>query len=514
MKNFFKNYFKSYVPVTFSMLKTYSGKKFVSDLLAGLIVGIIALPLSIALAIASGAPPAVGLITAAVAGFVAALFAGSRYQITGPTGAFVVIVLGMIAEYTYEGLLIATFFAGIIILLMGLLKLGKLVDYIAKPIVAGFTAGIAVVIFSTQIVDFFSLQIASVPSEFIFKWVEYFKAIKTINFTAFAISAGCLIFMIVWQKLKIKVPGALIAVVLAAAIVVIFNLDVPTIGTKFGDISMDLKFSLPFKGLAIAPLLKPAVTIALLGSIESLLSAKAADNMTKTKTRNDMELVAQGLANIASSCVGGLPATGAIARTSANIKNGGYSPIGAIIHAIFILIVGLLLMDLVKFIPLGALAAVLVVVCINMIETKEIKKVFKSTISDMLLFVVTFLLTIIFDLVVAIIAGVALSFVLLAIRFLINKKSNKANSTQIKIENNAVKLSGSLNFFTAQSLKNKIVANENTTALNDISEVTIDAEQLENLDMSGHEELHNLKDSFEANKQRVVLKEPKYKINF
>lgn len=369
-----KKYFSSFAPRFVLMLKGYSGGKFVKDLLAGLIVGIIALPLSIALAIASGAPPAAGLVTAVVAGFSAALFAGSRFQVTGPTGAFVIIIYNIIANYSYQGMLIATFMAGVFLLLLAVLKAGKIVNYISKPIIVGFTAGIAVTIFSTQIVDFFSLNLAHTPAEFIDKWIAYFKVINTINFTALGVGLGSLVLMLLWDKLKIKVPGALIAVILSAVAVVAFKLNIPTIGSKFGDIKMNLNFAFPFGGINIIGLLKPALTIALLAAVESLLSAMAADSMTQTKTNPDAELVSQGVANLVSSCFGGLPATGAIARTSANIKNNAVSPISAMIHAVFILIVGLVLMPLVKFVPLTALAAVLFIVCKNMIEVKEIKK--------------------------------------------------------------------------------------------------------------------------------------------
>lgn len=501
----FKNYFSTFVPQSVLMLKGYNGSKFIKDLLAGLIVGIIALPLSIALAIASGAPPEVGLITAVVAGLFGSLFAGSPFQITGPTGAFVIIVLNIINNYTYEGMLIATFMAGVILVIMGFLKMGKIVNYIAKPIIIGFTTGIAVTIFSTQIVDFFSLKIAENPSSFIDKMVVYSKALNTTNYAALCIGAGALIFMLVWNRFKLKTPSALIAVILSALIVSIFKIDIPTIGTKLGELHMKFNFNIPFGGISIAPLLKPAITIALLAAIESLLSAMAADSMSKTKTNYDMELVSQGLANIASSCFGGLPATGAIARTSANIKNGGVTPIAGIIHALFLLIVGLVLMPLVKYIPLTTLAAVLFVVCINMVDVKAIKKVFKSNVSDILLFLTTFVLTVIFDLVVAIVAGVILSFVLFFVRMLIKKIKFKTNRIDINVEDNKIILSGMLNFINANTFNNKIANAENIDTLNELQSIVIDTSQLHTVDMSGKEAINNLKDYYENQEKSVAL---------
>jgi SulP family sulfate permease len=504
-KNIFKNYFSSFIPQSVLLLKGYNGNIFLKDLLAGLIVGIIALPLSIALAIASGAAPEIGLITAAVAGFTAALFAGSRYQITGPTGAFVIIVLGIIRDYTYEGMLVATFMAGVFLLLMGLLKIGKVVNYIAKPIIVGFTAGIAVTIFTTQVPDFLSLRLVSNASEFIEKWIIYFKSMNTINFASLFVGLGSLILMLVWNKLKIKIPGALIAVLLSSFVVILFKLNVPTIGTKFGDIKMTIKFNLPFGDVNVLDVLKPAITIALLASIESLLSAMAADSMSKTKSNSNAELLSQGLANIASACFGGLPATGAIARTSANIKNGGVTPISAIIHAIFILIVGLVLMPLVKYIPLTALAAVLFMVCKNMIEVEAIKKVFKSTIIDMILFLTTFLLTIIFDLVVAIIAGVVISFVLFFIRMFVLKIDFKSNKLTMVIEDNKIKFIGMLNFINDNYLVERICKIENYSSLSDKATIVLDTSGLHTFDMSGSESLHTLVHHFEALKKEVFI---------
>lgn len=513
MKRKFLNYLGAFIPQTVTMFNGYSGKKLVRDLLSGLIVGVIALPLSIALAIASGAPPAAGLVTAVVAGLTAAVFSGSAHQVTGPTGAFVVVVLATIAEYTYAGLLAATFFAGIMIIIMGLLRLGRLVDYIAKPIITGFTTGIAVTIFTTQVVDFFSIQPTLVSSEFFDKWAAYFAAANTINFTAFGIAAGCAVFMFVWQKLKIKVPGALIAIVASSVIVTVFKLDVPTVGSKFGEITMELDFNLPFSGLNLVPLLKPALTLALLAAIESLLSAKAAEAMTKVPVRNDMELLSQGLANIVSSCFGGLPATGAIARTSANIKNGGVSPVSVIVHALFLLAAGLLLSNLVKFVPLGALAAALVMVCINMVEVREIKKVFKSSVTDMLLFVTTFILTVVFDLVVAIAAGVGLSFVLFAIRTIISKATkDKFASLKINVEGGNILIGGTLNFFTAQNLIKKVEQCPNAWGLNAAESLTVCAADLDSLDINGMDALDELKTHFERRKKRVFLESPEKRI--
>ncbi|MDD4839866.1 MAG: SulP family inorganic anion transporter [Clostridia bacterium] len=503
-KHLVKNYFSSFLPQSALMLKNYNGSKFLKDLLSGIIVGIIALPLSIALAIASGAPPAIGLVTAAVAGFSAALFAGSPFQVTGPTGAFIIIVLNIINGYTYQGMLIATFMAGIFLVLMGLLKIGKIVNYISKPIIVGFTAGIAVTIFSTQIVDFLSLQLTSNPSEFFEKWIAYFQVMSTTNIASLSIGLGSLILMLLWSKLKIKIPGALIAVLLSSLVVAFCKLNVPTIGTKFGEITMTLQFSNPFGGIDVLSLVKPAITIALLASIESLLSAMAADNMSKTKTNSNTELISQGIANVFSSCFGGLPATGAIARTSANIKSGAVSPVSAMIHAAFILVVGLVLMPLVKFIPLSSLSAVLFMVCKNMIEVKEIKEVFRSNISDMILFTSTFLLTIIFDLVVAICTGVCLSFVLYAMNILIKKINLKSLKLNIVVEDNKIVLSGVLNFLNSNNFMDRIRKIQNASAIDD-KELVIDTSALIILDMSGKEALRSLKIYYEIKNNELSL---------
>ena len=306
-------------PKIFKTMKNYSKEQFLKDATAGVIVAIIALPLSIALAISSGVSPEKGIYTAIIAGFLISLLGGSRVQIGGPTGAFMVIVYGIVIKYGIEGLAIATILAGIIMIIMGLLKLGNVIKYIPYPITTGFTSGIAVVIFSSQIKDFFGLTADSVPADFIGKWLVYFKNAQTFNWQAAAVGAIALSIIILWPKISRKMPGAFVALIVASVIVKLFGMDVETIGSKYGELSSALpKFSLPDITLEkISVLIVPAFTIAILGSIESLLSAVVSDGMIGSKHRSNMEIIAQGIANIASALFGGIPATGAIARTVA-----------------------------------------------------------------------------------------------------------------------------------------------------------------------------------------------------
>lgn len=398
-------------PKIVSTLKDYSWEQFTRDLTAGLIVAIIALPLSIALAISSGVTPEKGLYTAIVAGFFISLLGGSRVQIGGPTGAFMVIVYGIVAEFGVEGLTIATILAGLIMILMGLMKLGAAIKYIPHPITTGFTSGIALVIFSSQVKDFLGLKIGDVPAEFLGKWSLYFEGIETIDPLTLAIGVLALSIIIVWPKLNRKIPGALVALVVTAVLVKGLNLDVATIGTKFGEISSEVpKFNLPIITFEKIKLLLPAAfTIAILGSIESLLSAVVSDGMIGGKHRSNMELVAQGVANAMSGLFGGIPATGAIARTVANVKNGGRTPVAGIVHSISLLLILVLFMPLAKMIPLTSLAAILIVVAYNMSEWREFKSLLSSPKSDILVLLITFLITVLVDLVVAIEVGMVLA---------------------------------------------------------------------------------------------------------
>lgn len=401
-------------PKLVTTLKTYSKEQFLKDITAGIIVAIIALPLSIALAIASGVSPEKGLHTAIIAGFLISMLGGSRVQIGGPTGAFMVIVYGIVSQFGVDGLIIATILAGLMMILMGFMNLGSIIKYIPYPITTGFTSGIALVIFSSQIKDFFGLNIAEVPAEFLDKWKVYMDSLDTMDFQTTSIGILALLIIIFWPKINQKIPGALIALIATAAIVKIFNLEVATIGTKFGELPAALpSIRIPQVTLEkVRVLLAPAFTIAILGSIESLLSAVVSDGMIGGKHRSNMELVAQGVANIASGLFGGIPATGAIARTVANIRNGGRTPIAGMVHALTLLLIMLILMPLAKMIPLSSLAAILIIVAYNMSEWREFKELFKSPKSDIVVLLVTFSITVLIDLVKAIEIGIVLASLL------------------------------------------------------------------------------------------------------
>lgn len=400
------------LPKLFTVLREgYSREQFWHDLSAGVIVGIIALPLAIAFAIASGVKPEQGLYTAIVAGFLISALSGSRVQIGGPTGAFIVIVYGIVQQYGYDGLVVATFIAGLLIMLMGFAQLGAVIKYIPYPVTVGFTAGIALIIFSGQIRDFFGLQMANVPAEFIEKWAVYAERLTTMNPYAIGIGALSLVILIFWPRLTHRVPGSLIAILTATAVVHVFNLPVETIGSRFGEVPSHLpKPHVPELSWSLfTKMFSPALTIALLAAIESLLSAVVADGMLGTRHRSNMELIAQGAANLISPIFGGMPATGAIARTAANIKNGGRTPIAGIIHALTLLLIMLFFGKWAALIPMATLAAILILVAYNMSEWHLFVKIFRSPRSDVAVLLTTFLLTVLIDLTVAIQIGVLLA---------------------------------------------------------------------------------------------------------
>jgi SulP family sulfate permease len=403
-----------FVPKLITCLKNYSKDQFIKDFIAGIIVAIIALPLSIALAIASGVSPEKGLYTAIVGGLVVSLLGGSRVQIGGPTGAFVVIVAGIVQKFGIDGLIVATILAGIFLVIMGFLKFGSMLKYIPYPITTGFTSGIAIIIFSTQIKAFFGLTMKTVPSEFVPKWIAYFDSFNTLNIQSMLIGILSLAIIIFWPKINKKIPGTLIAIVFATIISLVFNLNIQTIGSSFGNISSAIpSISLPHTSFGmIKQLMLPALTIAILGSIESLLSAVVADGMIGGSHRSNMELVGQGVANICSGLVGGIPVTGAIARTAANVKNGGRTPVAGIVHSLSLLIILVLFMPYVKLIPMSSLAAILIIVSYNMGEWESFQQIFKAPKSDALVLLVTFSLTIFFDLVIAIGIGLVLASLL------------------------------------------------------------------------------------------------------
>lgn len=410
---------KEFKPKLFSVMKNYSGSQLVKDIVAGIIVAIIALPLSIALAIASGVGPEAGIYTAIVAGFIVSLLGGSRVQIAGPTAAFATIVAGIVMKDGMQGLIIASIMAGIILIIMGLCRFGSLLKYIPDPITTGFTAGIAVTLFIGQIKDFTGIKYMN--GETPVETVEKIKALvvnaATTNYQAVLIGALALVILCLSQKFLKKIPGSFIAVIVTAVIVEVFHLDVNTIGKQFENIQaglppLSINASM-FTFEAFKNQFTNAVTIAFLAGIESLLSAVVADSMIGSKHRPNMELIAQGIANIASVCFGGIPATGAIARTAANIKNGGRTPIAGMVHSVTLLLVVVFLMPYAKLIPMPCIAAILFQVAYNMSGWKRFVKLVKSSPkSDIIVLLITFALTVIFDLVVAIEVGVILAAVL------------------------------------------------------------------------------------------------------
>ncbi|HSY75785.1 MAG TPA: sulfate permease [Bacteroidia bacterium] len=400
-----------FIPKLFVTLKNYNRKQFASDLVAGIVVGIVALPLAIAFAIASGVSPEKGLYTAIVAGFIISALGGSRVQIGGPTGAFIVIVYGIVQKYGIDGLTIATIMAGVMLLGMGFVRLGSVIKFIPYPLIVGFTSGIALIIFSSEIKDFMGIQMGAVPADFLAKWAEYFKHLDFINYYSIGISAATIFITIGFSKITRHIPGSLIAILLATAAVYFFKMPVETIGSRFGAIPSSLPSPhIPnFDFATIKHLVQPAFTIALLGAIESLLSAVVADGMIGGNHKSNMELVAQGVANIVSPIFGGIPATGAIARTATNVKNGGRTPIAGIIHALTLLLIMVLIGKWATLIPLSCLAGILVVVAYNMSEWRSFVSILKSSRSDAAVLLSTFLLTVLIDLTVAIEVGMVLA---------------------------------------------------------------------------------------------------------
>ena len=394
-----------------SFRKGYKLKDLFSDLSAGVIVGIVALPLSIAFAIASGVKPEQGLFTAIIAGLFISLLGGSKVQIGGPTGAFVVIVYGIVRKFGYDGLAVAGMMAGVILILFGAFKIGNAIKFISYPVIMGFTTGIAMIILASQINDFFGLSIDNLPSEFIEKIMSIAEHFHTINYYAFGIGLLTILLALIWSKFFKKIPGSLVAIIATTVIVIVFDIPVDTIGSRFGEVPNMLPApAIPHFSLELMrKLFFPALTIALLAGIESLLSAVVADGMTGSKHNSNMELIAQGAANIFSPIFGGIPATGAIARTATNIKNGGVSPISGIVHVITLLLIMLFFGKYASLIPMATLAGILVIVAYNMSEYKHFIKLFKSPKSDVFVLISTFGLTVFADLTIAIQFGVVMS---------------------------------------------------------------------------------------------------------
>ena len=407
----------SFKPRLFSDLRDYNRQKFSADLMAGIIVGIVALPLAIAFGIASGVSPERGIITAIVAGFCVSAFGGSRVQIGGPTGAFIVIVYGIIQQYGQSGLMVATLLAGVFLILLGLLRLGTIIKYMPYPIVVGFTSGIAVTIFTTQVKDFFGLTISQVPGDFLEKWGVYIQHFSTIDLYATAVGVLSVLIIALTPRVSKKVPGSLVAIIVMTLLAALFKQQgwatVETIGDRFAIQSSLPQAQVPALSWEVIKQLFPAaITIAVLGAIESLLSATVADGVIGDRHDSNQELVGQGIANLVSPLFGGIPATGAIARTMTNINNGGRTPVAGLVHAVVLLLIFVLLMPLAQYIPMSCLAGVLVVVSYNMSGWRTFRQMLRNPKSDVAVLLITFVLTVVFDLTIAIEFGLMIACLL------------------------------------------------------------------------------------------------------
>ena len=426
-------------PKLWSALRHYSSARLKADIIAGIVVGIVALPLAIAFGIASGVSPTVGLITAIIGGFLVSFLGGNSVQIGGPTGAFIIIVYNIIAQFGLPGLAIATAMAGVILVIMGVFKLGTVIKFIPYPIVVGFTAGIALTIFSTQINDFLGLGLRDIPGQFIPKWGMYLRSFANIDAATLLTGVASLLIIVLTPKISKKLPGALIAIIVVTAVSYFMReytswFAVETIGDRFGDMPTDIPTPHGFTlNMATINLLLPsAFTIAVLGAIESLLSATVADGVTGSRTNSNTELIGQGVANLVVPFFGGIPVTGAIARTMTNITNGGRTPVAGVVHALVLLLIFLFLMPLINYVPMSCLAAVLIVVAYNMSGWRTIVAIFKTPKSDISVLLVTFLLTVIFDLTIAIEIGLLLAVVLFLRRVMENTEI-KVYSEQLDV---------------------------------------------------------------------------------
>jgi len=408
-------YFSDLVPKFFTLMKRgISKEQLIKDIFAGIIVGIIALPLAIAFAIASGVTPGAGILTAIVGGLIVSVFGGSRVQIAGPTGAFILVIASIISKYGINGLYISTFMAGIMLIIMGFFKLGSLLKFIPQTLVIGFTSGIAVIIFTSQINDFLGLNLKNIPSGFIDKWIVYIQHIPSINYVSLLIGMLTILIIVILPKISKKIPWVFVSIIVTSLIVFVFQLPIDTIFTRFGDISFSIP-SIKFFDInlnTLKMLFIPAVTIAILGSLESLLSAVVADSMIGGKHRSNMELIAQGFANMILPIIGGIPATGAIARTAANIKSGGRTPVAGIVHVIVLLLVYLLAMPIIKYIPMATLSGILIVIAWNMSEVKAFINSLKINFYESIVLLTTFTLTVLTDLTISIPVGFVLAIIL------------------------------------------------------------------------------------------------------
>ncbi|MBP1862916.1 SulP family sulfate permease [Clostridium tetanomorphum] len=495
------------MPKLFSIAKEEGLEKgqLMKDFIAGIIVAIIALPLSVALAISSGVSPEKGLITAIIAGFFISLLGGSKVQIGGPTGAFVVIVYGIIQKYGIEGLTIATIMAGVFLIIFGLLKFGDLVKYIPYTITIGFTAGIAVVLFSTQIKDFLGLSINKVPSEFLPKWYSYITNLNTLSYSTVIIGLVSLLTIIYWPRINKTIPGSLVALIVATVAVKLLNLPVETIGSRFGQISSSIpKPVIPNMNMeVIKGLIGPAMTIAILAGIESLLSAVVADGMIRDKHDSNAELVAQGVANIVSALFGGIPATGAIARTAANVKNGGKTPIAGIIHAITLLFIMLIFMPYAKLIPMTTLGAILIVVSYNMSNWRTFKELLKAPKGEVAVLLTTFTLTVVFDLVVAIEIGMVLSMFLFMKKMCDHTKISPIISEK-ELDNKVLlyEIRGPFFFAVSQNLKNVLneIKSETRVVILNMNKVPV-------MDASAYNTLNDIYSHCKKNNIKLIYSE-------
>ena len=436
-------------PKLVSTLRNYNRKTFMADLMAGVIVGIVALPLAIAFGIASGVSPEKGIITAIVAGFIVSVFGGSRVQIGGPTGAFIIIIYGIIQQYGMQGLTIATIMAGVFLVLFGVLRLGTIIKYIPYPIVVGFTSGIAVTIFTTQVKDLFGLTMAEVPSDFVEKWIAYAHDFTTLDGWTTLIGIVSVVVIAVTPRFSKKIPGSLVAIILMTIVALLLKhyagvTSIETIGDRFSINSALPEAQMPaLSWETVKGLVPPALTIAILGAIESLLSATVADGVIGHRHDSNTELVGQGIANLVSPLFGGIPATGAIARTMTNINNGGRTPVAGIVHAVVLLLIFLFLMPLAQYIPMACLAGVLVVVSYGMCGWRSFAMLMKNPKSDVTVLVITYFLTILFDLTVAIEVGLVIACLLFMRRMaettdvkVIMDEIDPEDDTDVKLENN------------------------------------------------------------------------------
>ncbi|MFZ0062550.1 MAG: sulfate permease [Pyrinomonadaceae bacterium] len=492
----------------------YSRKQFYSDLAAGTTVGVVALPLAIAFAIASGVKPEQGLYTAIIAGFLISLLGGSRAQISGPTGAFVVIIYGIVQQYGYDGLAVATLIAGLLLMLMGLFRMGALLKFIPYPVTVGFTTGIALIIFSSQIGDFLGFHLVSPPAGFIERLAAYREHFSELNPYALLVGLLSLLVIGLWPKITHRVPGMLIAIIVATLAVKVLQLPVETIGSRFGAVPDRLPSPhLPLVSLSLVKqMFAPAVTIAFLAALESLLAAVVADGMLGTRHRSNMELIAQGAGNIGSVIFGGIPATGAIARTATNIKSGGRTPVAGMIHAVVLLLILLFLGKYAALIPLPALAAILIVVAYNMSEWKEFRDLLAGGRSDAAVLVVTFLLTVVIDLTVAIQVGVVLAAFLFMQRMSNTTEVTKVTETLIDEDESETRdmsklevpknvevfeIYGSLFFGAIERFKDAMRSVEKRPRV-----LILRMRHVQTIDASG---LHSLEELLESTKRRGIV---------